>query len=166
MFEYRSDVSCFKFTMEEYEPFDSISLMFWLVVFFNYRNILLLVSLLLSISTASGSIRISIYPWAWVYEVAMERTVLLFLKLVTFLALSLASVTFSSASEKVISASKLKMFVDELPDMPRILGYKVVNGVPKSKSLNIGMFKKKWVCPSFCFFSITNLFCFAGFDNC
>ena len=37
------------------------------------------------------------------------------------------------------------MFVDELPDMPRIIGFDMVSGEPKSKSLKIGMFKKKWV---------------------
>ena len=36
------------------------------------------------------------------------------------------------------------MFVDELPDMPRIHGYEILNGVPKPKSLTIGMFTKKW----------------------
>ncbi|XP_061368899.1 multicopper oxidase LPR2-like [Gastrolobium bilobum] len=69
---------------------------------------------------------------------------LLLLKLLTLLAL-LGAVTSSSFSDNyLVDASKLEMFVDELPDMPRILGYQVLNGVPKSKSLNIGMFKKKW----------------------
>ena len=66
-------------------------------------------------------------------------------KVFTLLAL-LGALTCSSASDNLLDASKLKMFVDELPDMPRILGYKLVDGVPKSKSLKIGMFKKKWVC--------------------
>jgi hypothetical protein len=82
----------------------------------------------------------------------MEKTLLL--KLFTLLALLLCcSVTSSSSSAKdnLINVSKLKMFVDELPKIPRILGYKVVNGVPKSKSLKIGMFKKKWVCAVFLF---------------
>jgi hypothetical protein len=82
----------------------------------------------------------------------MEKTLLL--KLFTLLVLLLCcSVTSSSsAKDNLINVSKLKMFVDELPKIPRILGYKVVNGVPKSKSLEIGMFKKKWVCAVFCLF--------------
>ncbi|CAH9076858.1 unnamed protein product [Cuscuta europaea] len=44
----------------------------------------------------------------------------------------------------VLSPSKLKMFVDELPDMPRIKGYDVVNGVPVPKTLKIRMFHKTW----------------------
>ncbi|KAL5716148.1 Leucine permease transcriptional regulator [Ranunculus cassubicifolius] len=43
-----------------------------------------------------------------------------------------------------ISASKLKMFVDELPDMPRIQGFRLRNGVAVSKSLKIGMYQKLW----------------------
>ncbi|KAF7808776.1 multicopper oxidase LPR2-like [Senna tora] len=50
----------------------------------------------------------------------------------------------STSEDKLVDASKLEMFVDELPDMPRIHGYEVVHGVPKSKSLKIGMYKKKW----------------------
>ncbi|KAF3432207.1 hypothetical protein FNV43_RR26946 [Rhamnella rubrinervis] len=50
----------------------------------------------------------------------------------------------SVAEEQIISVSKLRMFVDELPDMPKVHGFEFVNGVPKSKSLKIGMFKKKW----------------------
>lgn len=76
----------------------------------------------------------------------MEKTLLL--KLLTLLAYLLCFVTLStsssSATVKLINASKLKMFVDDLPNMPKVYGYKVVDGVPKSKSLKIGMFKKKW----------------------
>ncbi|KAJ1402906.1 Multicopper oxidase, type 1 [Sesbania bispinosa] len=71
----------------------------------------------------------------------METT--LFLKLLSLFAF-LAAITSSSASDNLINASKLQMFVDDLPDMPRILAYQAFNGVPKSKSLKIGMFKKKW----------------------
>ncbi|KAI3961080.1 hypothetical protein MKW92_002666 [Papaver armeniacum] len=38
----------------------------------------------------------------------------------------------------------LRMFVDELPTMPRVRGYHLKNGVPVSKKLKIGMFLKKW----------------------
>ena len=49
------------------------------------------------------------------------------------------------AEDRLIKISQLEMFVDELPDMPKIFGFDVVNGVPVSKSLQIGMFSKKWV---------------------
>lgn len=68
----------------------------------------------------------------------MDRTLLLkLLTLVAFLGCS-------SALDHLVNLSKLEMFVDELPDMPRIHGYHVSNGVPKPKSIKIGMFKKKW----------------------
>jgi hypothetical protein len=49
------------------------------------------------------------------------------------------------AEDNLISPSKLEKFVDELPDMPKIQSFEVVNGVFKSKPLEIGMFKKQWV---------------------
>lgn len=48
------------------------------------------------------------------------------------------------ADESLMSPSKLKMFVDELQNMPKIQGFEVVNGKPSSKKLRIGMFYKKW----------------------
>ncbi|OAY29214.1 multicopper oxidase LPR1 [Manihot esculenta] len=56
----------------------------------------------------------------------------------------LLMLTASWAEDSLISPSRLEMFVDELPDMPRIHGFDVVNGVPKPKRLRIGMFKKEW----------------------
>ncbi|KAK9052221.1 hypothetical protein SSX86_028849 [Deinandra increscens subsp. villosa] len=44
----------------------------------------------------------------------------------------------------LVSPSQLQMFVDEIPDMPRIRGYDVVNGVTVSKTLSITMFQKYW----------------------
>ncbi|KAG9139252.1 hypothetical protein Leryth_011266 [Lithospermum erythrorhizon] len=44
----------------------------------------------------------------------------------------------------VMSPSKLRMFVDELLDIPRVKGYSFKNGMPVPKSLKIGMFSKKW----------------------
>ena len=64
--------------------------------------------------------------------------------LIAFLALSAICKT-PWADEKLLDASQLKMFVDELPDMPKIKGYDVVNGDHVPKSLIIGMFHKKWV---------------------
>ncbi|KAK3187947.1 hypothetical protein Dsin_027508 [Dipteronia sinensis] len=68
----------------------------------------------------------------------MERIAVV---LVLFLALMLGVL---SSSGQLISPSQLEMFVDEIQDMPRIQGFHVVNGVSKSKSLKIGMFKKHW----------------------
>ncbi|KAJ6718868.1 MULTICOPPER OXIDASE LPR1 [Salix purpurea] len=48
------------------------------------------------------------------------------------------------AKDHLFSPSKLEKFVDELPDMPKIQSFEVVNGVYKSKPLKIGMYKKQW----------------------
>ncbi|GAB2254660.1 hypothetical protein Droror1_Dr00022469 [Drosera rotundifolia] len=49
------------------------------------------------------------------------------------------------AGEGLLDGSKLEMFVDELPHMPKVLGYHVgADGKPMPKSLTIGMFYKKW----------------------
>ncbi|XP_054808371.1 multicopper oxidase LPR2-like [Prosopis cineraria] len=69
------------------------------------------------------------------------------LQKLTFLGLLYAALLISSSSslnDKLLDSSKLEMFVDEVPDMPRIHGYKLDHGVPKPKSLHIGMFKKNW----------------------
>ncbi|XP_061991620.1 multicopper oxidase LPR2 [Rosa rugosa] len=50
----------------------------------------------------------------------------------------------SWAEEKLVNLTRLQMFVDDLPDMPRIQGFEVVNGVPKPRSFKIGMYEKKW----------------------
>ncbi|XP_076914657.1 multicopper oxidase LPR1-like [Bidens hawaiensis] len=44
----------------------------------------------------------------------------------------------------LVSPSQLDVFVDELPDMPRIKGYDVVHGLPVPKALKITMFQKYW----------------------
>lgn len=51
----------------------------------------------------------------------------------------------SWAEDKLVNLTRLKMFVDELPDMPKIKAFHLVNGVPKPKSLKIGMYKINWV---------------------
>ena len=83
----------------------------------------------------------------WPEKEAMKRTLLLKLTVLTLLG----AITCSSASDDLVNASKLQMFMDELPDMPRILGYEVVHGVPRSRPLQIGMFTKFWVMLHFCF---------------
>eukprot|EP00262_Sarcandra_glabra_P004782 TRINITY_DN16033_c0_g1_i1.p1 TRINITY_DN16033_c0_g1~~TRINITY_DN16033_c0_g1_i1.p1 ORF type:complete len:568 (+),score=8.84 TRINITY_DN16033_c0_g1_i1:123-1826(+) len=65
------------------------------------------------------------------------------MKVLLFLLFSLA-VRATWGDEGVFNPSKLKMFVDELPDMPRLRGFHIKNGVPVSGSLKIGMFLKKW----------------------
>ncbi|XAR68388.1 Bilirubin oxidase [Bertholletia excelsa] len=42
-------------------------------------------------------------------------------------------------------AASLQMYIDELPSMPKLLGYSVTaNGSPKPATLTIGMFQIKW----------------------
>ncbi|TXG60449.1 hypothetical protein EZV62_015022 [Acer yangbiense] len=71
----------------------------------------------------------------------MVRVVFFF---VMFLGLIIGVLSSSRTEGGLINPSQLKMFVDVLPDMPRIKGFHVVNGVFKSKSLKIGMFNKHW----------------------
>ncbi|KAJ7943026.1 Multicopper oxidase LPR1 [Quillaja saponaria] len=77
--------------------------------------------------------------------VAMERRLKFTCNLALILVALATTCTCTSWAEvRLLDPSKLKMFVDELPDMPKLRGYHVLNGVPKSKSLKIGMFNKKW----------------------
>ncbi|CAA3005800.1 multicopper oxidase LPR1-like [Olea europaea subsp. europaea] len=70
----------------------------------------------------------------------MER--IFVLQIIYFALLGL--VVFAWAEDGLINPSQLEIFVDELPDMPRIKGFHTVNGFPVPKSLQIGMFHKKW----------------------
>ena len=45
--------------------------------------------------------------------------------------------------EKV--AASLEMYVDVLPQMPKVLGYSIKHGRPTPTHLTIGMYQKKWV---------------------
>ncbi|XP_022882039.1 multicopper oxidase LPR2-like [Olea europaea var. sylvestris] len=72
--------------------------------------------------------------------VGMER--IFVLQIIYFALLGL--VVFAWAEDGLINPSQLEIFVDELPDMPRIKGFHTVNGFPVPKSLQIGMFHKKW----------------------
>ena len=71
----------------------------------------------------------------------MERVLVLGLLPLALLGV----VTTSFAQSGLLNSSKLEMFVDELLDMPKILSYEIVSGVPRSKSLEIGMFNTTWV---------------------
>ncbi|KAL5553386.1 hypothetical protein UlMin_040787 [Ulmus minor] len=75
--------------------------------------------------------------------VRMERQSLVW-SLITFALLGVLNSSFCWANEKLLDPLKLQMFVDELPDVPKIRGYDVFHGVPQSKLLKIGMFEKKW----------------------
>ncbi|KAM1517461.1 hypothetical protein ACFX1Z_020550 [Malus domestica] len=61
--------------------------------------------------------------------------------LISFLGVLLET---SWAAEQLVNLTRLHMFVDELPDMPLLKGFDIVDGVPKPKSLKIGMYMKKW----------------------
>ncbi|KAK9104591.1 hypothetical protein Scep_021435 [Stephania cephalantha] len=52
-----------------------------------------------------------------------------------------------SADGELVNVAKLDMFVDKLPGMPKIYGFEMKNGVHVSKSLEIGMFMKRWLGP-------------------
>jgi hypothetical protein len=83
----------------------------------------------------------------------MEGGGVLHLSLFCFALLGGGLLTTSLAQRpRLLNSSTLEMFVDQLPHLPKILAYDVVSGVPKSKSLEIGMFNKKWVsCMPFSF---------------
>ena len=56
----------------------------------------------------------------------------------------------------LLQPKKLEMFVDEMPDMPKLQGYRFEDGVPVAGNLTIGMYDTTWVCFFFplhlCFF--------------
>ena len=85
----------------------------------------------------------------------MDRVLLL-----GFFSLALLGVFTTSSlaqdNSPLLNSSKLEMFVDELLDMPKILGFDSVYGVPRSKSLEIGMYSKTWV-SGFCFFLLNTI---------
>lgn len=60
------------------------------------------------------------------------------------ICVALMGVLIWGEEDKLVSPQQLEMFVDDLPDMPKLPAYNLVNGVPISKSLKIGMFQKKW----------------------
>lgn len=53
-------------------------------------------------------------------------------------------IRFDSMINMKDEASSLEMFVDELPDIPRLGGYILKDGVLKPGRLRIGMFETKW----------------------
>lgn len=85
----------------------------------------------------------SLYTLAQIPHTVKEEMAIL--KFLSFLYLFWAFNSTWAADEGVFTSSKLKMFVDELPDMPRVRGFSLRKGVPVSKSLKIGMYEKTWV---------------------
>lgn len=71
---------------------------------------------------------------------AMELSICVLLLFFIFSVTGL-SIKFESIKDV---ASSLEMFVDELPDMPRLKGYIREDGVLQSGKLRIGMFETKW----------------------
>ncbi|GMI75156.1 Low Phosphate Root1 [Hibiscus trionum] len=65
-------------------------------------------------------------------------------RMLLFHLLLLALAGELGADVGILNTSRLEMFVDELPDMPKIQGFGMVNACPVAKSLSIGMFSKKW----------------------
>jgi hypothetical protein len=91
----------------------------------------------------------------------MERVLLRYL--ISLALFGVVTTSLAQAQHRLLNSSKLEMFVDELPDMPKILGFDLVSGVPRSKSLEIGMFNITWasgfgffLCIYFYLFSISN----------
>lgn len=50
-------------------------------------------------------------------------------------------------------AASLQMYVDELPQIPKILGYTLDTGSPEPGGLTIGMYETRWVRTKFLFLS-------------
>ena len=73
----------------------------------------------------------------------MTRVMLLLIVTMTWFVAGDAGGT--KPEERLFNIEKLEMFVDKLPHIPTLHGFHIVNGVLKPKSLQIGMFFKKWV---------------------
>ncbi|KAH0875635.1 hypothetical protein HID58_072997 [Brassica napus] len=72
----------------------------------------------------------------------MTRVMLLLIVTMTWFVAGDAGGT--KPEERLFNIEKLEMFVDKLPHIPTLHGFHIVNGVLKPKSLQIGMFFKKW----------------------
>lgn len=60
-------------------------------------------------------------------------------------AIFLLPLTTSVAGQSLVTSS-LEMYVDPLPQMPKLYGYANKGGKPTPTSLTIGMYQKTWVC--------------------
>ncbi|XP_057765891.1 multicopper oxidase LPR2 isoform X2 [Salvia miltiorrhiza] len=61
-----------------------------------------------------------------------------------YVLINIILVNFAWAEDRLIRPSELEMFVDELPDMPRIKGFDFVDASLVPTNLNIGMYHKLW----------------------
>ncbi|KAL1209470.1 Multicopper oxidase LPR2 [Cardamine amara subsp. amara] len=71
----------------------------------------------------------------------MTRFMLLLIATMTLLVAGVKGAT--KFEDRLFNLTKLEMFVEDLPHMPTVHGFNVVNGFLKPKSLQIGMFFKK-----------------------
>ncbi|KAG0461554.1 hypothetical protein HPP92_021489 [Vanilla planifolia] len=60
------------------------------------------------------------------------------------LLLSTATTGTFSSSVGLVNVAHLQMFVDELPEMPKVRGFRVRNGTVEPAHLAIGMYDKTW----------------------
>ncbi|KAJ6853604.1 multicopper oxidase LPR2-like [Iris pallida] len=76
----------------------------------------------------------------------MMIKLLLFLLPILLLVFSLlAAADDDGNGDLLISPAKLEMFVDELPDMPKVYGFRLnKDGAPAAAHVTIGMYQKKW----------------------
>lgn len=67
--------------------------------------------------------------------------------LVLIVGLAAGNRTPPAVTDKTLRriAHSLKKYIEPLPIVPKIYGYSTQDGHPKSISLTIGMFHKKWV---------------------
>ncbi|CAH8253269.1 unnamed protein product [Arabidopsis lyrata] len=64
--------------------------------------------------------------------------------MVLIITLTWLGSTCGELEDQLFEVGKLKMFVDDLPDMPRLYGFNSVHDIIKPTSLQIGMFSTKW----------------------
>ncbi|XP_020593160.1 multicopper oxidase LPR2-like isoform X2 [Phalaenopsis equestris] len=72
----------------------------------------------------------------------MAKFLLLLLLLLFLLAWAISGSLAGGVG--LVNVTRLEMFVDELPGMPRLQGYRIHNGLLEPGNLTIGMYKKTW----------------------
>ncbi|XP_006845284.2 multicopper oxidase LPR1 [Amborella trichopoda] len=65
-------------------------------------------------------------------------------KMMWFMAMAMTMVGCHGSNDKLLNASFLEMFVDDLPDMPKLHAYALRDGTPSPIHLTIGMYETKW----------------------
>lgn len=76
----------------------------------------------------------------------MKGNILLVLIICARISLNIAEPT-KQVSEAILEkvAKSLEMYVDELPQMPKLYGYGLVGDLHNPTNLSVGMYMKKWV---------------------